>query len=145
MYFWDSSALVKLYTPEVDSPVFESYLASHGPVNASELVRWELFRVLARKEADGVIHSGTTEKVFAGFERDVAEGKVLLEPLDQKVEQQFRQLILQVHRHKAGVLIRTADAIHIATAQMHNAVEFVVTDTTMRKCALAVGVKVFPQ
>lgn len=108
------------------------------------LFRWELFRVIARKEADGAIQSGTAEKVFAGFEQDVAGGKVLLAPLDQKVEQQFRQLVSEVHRQKTEVLIRTADAIHIATAQLHNAVEFVVTDTTMRKCARAVGLKIFP-
>jgi len=144
MHFWDTSALAKLYVSEPDSPAFKAHVVFTGTVHASELVRWELFRVLARKEADGVLASGSTESVFARFQGVIAQGNILLAPLSEDVEARFRQLVLRVHRQSQGVLVRTSDAIHIATALLHGAVGFAVTDTTMRKGATAAGFTLFP-
>jgi len=53
MSYWDTSCLVKLYTPESDSPVFASYLASHPSCVTADLSFWNFgprFAERRRKE-----------------------------------------------------------------------------------------------
>ena len=124
MHYWDTSRLVKLYVSELDSPQFTAHLVSTGPTMTSELARWEIFRVFARKEADKVIAAGGAEAVFATFETDVASGRVTLLPMSAAIEERFRKLALKLHRLTPPV--------------------FVAMDGNLRKCAAAIGLKVFP-
>ena len=144
MHYWDTSTLAKLYVNEADSTLFSAHLGATGAISSSELVRWEVFRVLARKEAEGVIPTGATEPIFARFESDVAAGGIALLPMDAATEDRFRKLTLRLHRLSPPVFARTLDGIHLATADLHNAAEFVVADTNLRKCAMAIGLKVYP-
>src|ERR1700730_13399521 len=100
MRYWDTSTLAKLYVSEADSSVFAIHLAATGPGVTSELARWELFRVAAKKEAEGHIAAGTAEIVFAKFLADTATGRMMLVPFDEKVEQKYRSLALRLHRLK---------------------------------------------
>src|SRR5882672_107019 len=111
MQYWDTSTLAKLYVAESDSTQFQSHLAATGPATTSELARWEIFRVFARKEADKLIAAGAAEVVFAKFESDVASGRVTLLPIDHATEYRFRKLGLQLHRLSPPVFTRTLDAI----------------------------------
>jgi predicted nucleic acid-binding protein len=144
MECWDTSALVKLYVSEPDSTLFESRASATGSLVCSELARWELFRVLARKEAEGVIITGAAQKIFSKFLADVSAGNVRLTPMDQNLESRFRQLVVRLHSLSPPLVVRTLDGIHIANADLHGATEFVATDATMRKCAGAIGLKLFP-
>jgi predicted nucleic acid-binding protein len=144
MECWDTSALVKLYISEPDSAKFEARAASTGALVCSELVRWEFFRVLARKEAEGIILNGSTQKIFSKFLADVSAGNVKLTPMDQNLESRFRQLVVRLHSLSPPLVVRTLDGIHIANADLHGAAEFVATDANMRKCAAAIGLKLFP-
>ena len=144
MHYWDTSALVKLYVSEPDSQQFVAHLAATGPATSSELARWEIFRVFARKEADKVITTGAAETVFARFSADVASGRITFLPMSGDTEDHFRKLTLMLHRLAPPLFTRTLDAIHLATAQLHQAVELVATDVNLRKCAVAVGLKIFP-
>jgi hypothetical protein len=40
--------------------------------------------------------------------------------------------------------VRTLDGIHLAAADLHGADSLVATDTNMRKCAAAIGLKLYP-
>ncbi|MGD0262683.1 MAG: type II toxin-antitoxin system VapC family toxin [Verrucomicrobiota bacterium] len=144
MQYWDTSTLAKLYVSEPDSAQFAAYLAATGPITTSELARWELFRVLARKEAGGLLPTGAAEVVFGRFLADVAAGKVGLAPLDSVLEARFQQLVLRLHRLNPPLVVRTLDGIHIATADLRGADALVATDTSMRKCAAAIGLKLYP-
>ena len=79
MHYWDTSTLAKLYVAESDSAQFQSHLAATGSAATSVLARWEIFRVLARKEAEKVIIPGAAEVIFAKFEADIAASRVVLE------------------------------------------------------------------
>ena len=144
MQYWDTSTLAKLYVSEPDSAQFAAYLAATGPITTSELARWELFRVLARKEAEGLIPTRAAEAIFARFLADISAGKVTLVPMSAPVETRFQQLLLRLHRLKPPLAVRTLDGVHIATADLHGADALVATDTNMRKCATAIGLKLHP-
>ena len=40
--------------------------------------------------------------------------------------------------------VRTLDGIHLAAADLHGADAVVATDTNLRKCATAIGLKLYP-
>src|SRR5437899_10415485 len=145
MHYWDTSTLAKLYLAESDSAQFQSHLAATGSATTSVLARWEIFRVLARKEAEKVIIPGAAEVIFAKFEADVAASRVVLLPMDGAVEDRFRNLTLRLHRLTPPVFTRTLDAIHLATADICAATEFVVTDANLRRCGVAIGLNIFPE
>jgi predicted nucleic acid-binding protein len=144
MRYWDTSTLAKLYVAESDSAQFQSHLAATGSAATSVLARWEIFRVLARKEADNVIVPGATAVIFAKFEADVAANRVVLLPMDGAVEERFRNLTLRLHGLTPPAFTRTLDAIHLATADIYAATEFVVADANLRRCGMAIGLKLFP-
>jgi predicted nucleic acid-binding protein len=144
MHYWDTSTLVKLYVAETDSQQFLSHLAATGPATTSALARWEIFRVFARKEADNMLRPGATESLFARFETDVATGRVALLPMDAALEDRFRNLTLRLHRLTPPIFTRTLDAMHLAAADLHGAYELIATDVNLRKCATAIGLRIFP-
>lgn len=144
MHYWDTSTLAKLYVQEPDSQQFEAHLAATGPITTSALTRWELLRLLARKESDGRIPAGTAETIFKKFLEEPEVALIKLISMDAAVEDQFRSTVLRLHRMSPPLFTRTLDGIHIATAELNNATEFVATDTTLRKSAAALGLKLFP-
>jgi hypothetical protein len=103
-----------------------------------------LFCVLARKESEGLLSPGGAEIIFSKFLSDVGAGTVALIPMGPPVEDRFRQLVLRLQRLSPPVATRTLDGIHLATADLHNAAEVVATDTNLRKCAVALGLQVYP-
>jgi predicted nucleic acid-binding protein len=143
MHYWDTSTLAKLYVAESDSAQFSAHWLQTGVIKTSALARWELFCVLARKEADGLISSGAAEAVFNEFLTDVASGAVVPIPMNGQ-EDRFRNLVLRLSRSKPPLFTRTLDGIHLATADFHGATEFVSTDLNMRKCAAEIGLAVYP-
>ena len=144
MHYWDTSTLAKLYVAESDSAQFSAHWSQTGVITTSTLTRWEFFCVLARKESGGLISSGAAEVIFNEFLADVASGAVVLVPMSDPVEERFRNLVLRLCRSQPPLLTRTLDGIHIATSDLHGAAEFVSTDGNLRKCATAIGLKVFP-
>jgi hypothetical protein len=144
MHYWDTSTLSKLYVAESDSPQFSAHWSQTGVITSSVLARWELFCVLARKEADGLIPSGAAEIIFNEFLADVGSGAVVLVPMHETEEDQFRNLVLRLYRSKPPLFTRTLDGIHVATAVLHGATEFISTDLNMRRCAAAIGLDVYP-
>lgn len=54
MSYWDTSCLVKLYTPETDSEQFAHHLASNPSCITADLSLLEFWATVRRKEAEGV-------------------------------------------------------------------------------------------
>ena len=144
MHYWDTSTLAKLYVAEPDSPQFSAQWSQTGVITSLALARLELFCVLARKEADGLIPSGAAEIIFHEFLTDVANGAVVLIPTQEAEEDRFRNLVLRLCGSKPPLFTRTLDGIHMAAAELHGATEFVSTDLNLRKCAAAIGLSVYP-
>jgi predicted nucleic acid-binding protein len=93
---------------------------------------------------EGAIPPMSAETVFAKFRSDVKAGRIVLLLVDGAVESCFRSIVPQLHRRQPPVAIRTADAMHLATAMLLPATEIVTTDPRMRDGATALSLKLFP-
>lgn len=110
--YLDTSALVPLYVPELDSEDCERIVADAQGIFTSELCRTELLRALLAKQKNGLIDAKQQMTIFALFERHCDEGIVRLIPVDHSTVREAADFMQQV---APGVLLRTLDAIHLAT------------------------------
>lgn len=123
----DSSALVKLVQHEAESDALRRYLRAHAGDQrvASELVRVEVVR--------SVLHGGPAAVAHA--RRQLA--RLHLVVMD-------RQLLDQAATLAPGSLLRSLDAIHLATAQLLGSeLRSVITyDARMAQAAMGLGLTV---
>ena len=133
MSYWDTSALVKLYVQESDSPDFEN-LALMAPteVITSRIALYEARSTFRRKEAEAGLILGTADKLYSALSDDVLAGDLRLVELGPDVERE------------PPIPIRTLDAVHLVSAIVSNMNEVVVTDNRMRAAAALLGFKLFP-
>lgn len=142
MQYWDKSTLLKLFVPESDSTLYAAHVAS--AICVSQVGQAEMLRAIVRKEMEGAIPAMSAETAFGRFLTDVSTGRIIVLPFDARTETEFRALILQLPRRKPPIVVRTLDAIHLATAQLLPADEVVTLDSHMRAGAAAFGLKLFP-
>ena len=85
MSFWDTSCLVKLYTPEPDSQLLRNRLAKGGTCVASDIALLEFWATVRRKESEGILAPGEAAKVQAVLDADVAANRITIVPTDSAV------------------------------------------------------------
>ena len=144
MSYWDTSCLVKLYTPEADSSAFSRHLESSAVCITSDLTPLEFWATVRRKESEGVLAPGEARKVQNVLEADLAAGFITVQVSDLAVRIQFEAFVDYCHGLSPPIYIRTNDALHIAAARCAGATEIVATDKRLREAALALGFSVFP-
>lgn len=111
--FLDTSALVPLYVPEADSVRAEAIVAGSGDgLVASELALAELTSALLVKEKNQFITSNDRELILRTFEDHVAQGFLMLVPVNGGLVREAVEVMRQI---QPEVLLRTLDAIHLAT------------------------------
>ena len=122
----DSSALVKLVLDEPESAALETWLSARVPltVTASDLVRVEVIRAVARTGSAGVPRA---RALLAGVD---------LVPMSPDV--------LEVAADLAPPSLRSLDAVHLATAlSLGSALDaFVVYDERLAQAATDAGLPV---
>ena len=122
----DSSALVKLVLDEPESAALERWLTSRAPlsVTASDLVRVELIRAVARAAPAGVPRART---LLAGVD---------LVPITRD--------LLETAAELGPPSLRSLDALHLATAlSLGSALDaFVVYDERLAEAATDAGLPV---
>jgi uncharacterized protein len=139
MHDWDTSALLKLYVTEPDSARFRTLASATGPVNTGDISRWELYVVLERKEVAGDLKPGTAHAFYSHFESDLVTGRVKVVPSDGREFVGFQVLVKKLFQARPPILIRTLDALHLATALHGQATKFVTTDQRQAQSATALG------
>jgi predicted nucleic acid-binding protein len=110
--YLDTSALVPLYLPEPASADCERVVAGADGVFTSELGRTELTGALLSRQKNGLLSAEQRESVLALFDQHCEEGIVQLIAFDRLTVREAADLMQQVGPH---VLLRTLDAIHLAT------------------------------
>lgn len=134
--YLDTSALVPLYLPEADSEHCEQIVAGAQGIFASELCRAELMSALLAKQKNGLLDAEQQRRIVAQFERHCDEGAVRLIAFDRNTVREATDLMQQV---APGVLLRTLDAIHLATYLNVDAGPLFTRDKRMREAGRKLG------
>jgi predicted nucleic acid-binding protein len=109
--YLDTSVVVKLYTREPDSAACEKLVEGHRIVS-SELLYTELWSALLAKERSGALTPEQRLRVWQLFEIHLVDETVELMRLDGAIVREAAEIMAVVHPR---VLLRTLDAIHLAT------------------------------
>jgi len=126
--YLDTAIIVKLLVRETDSEWFDSALVGHH-LESSELAVAEVRSALLSKERAG--HINSRERISAGekFLAMVEEDLLRLLPLNRLVVERASAIQLACHPR---IPLRTLDALHVATCDLHRCGTLATTDARMR-------------
>jgi predicted nucleic acid-binding protein len=126
--YLDSAIIVKLLVREADSDWFNRKLAGHT-FETSELALAEVRSALLAKERAGQINSRERASAADKFLEMVEEETIKLFPLNRVVLERASTMQLACHPR---IPLRTLDALHIATCDLHRCGTLSTTDARMR-------------
>jgi hypothetical protein len=137
--------LVKLDSREADSAAFEHFVLTALPVvTTSRIALYEARATFQRKEAEGIIFAGTAQKLYTEMLQDIGAGEVRLVELSAETEHEYGQVLSLCYQHNPPILVRTLDALHLASARVATQTVVVATDKRMRDAAKLLGFSLFP-
>lgn len=138
--YLDSAIIVKLLVREFDSDWFNRELVGHS-FETSELALTEVRSALLAKERAGSIISreriGAGEKLLAMIEDEL----IKLLPLNRNVLERASAIQLACHPR---VPLRTLDALHVATCDLHKCDALSTTDNRMRSACEQFAISLIP-
>jgi len=135
--YLDTSVAVAIYAREANSDALEAILAGGDGFFSSELLRAEMSGALLVKEKNKLISAALRAEILAKFEEHLSEGAVQLIPLNDLLVAEAIELMTQVY---PDVLLRTLDAIHLATALSVEAGPLFTRDKRMLDAARKLGI-----
>lgn len=144
MSYWDTSALVKLSVAEADSAQFQQLAGGAARIVIASIARLEARTVFRRREAEWALPAGEAAALSADLERDVADGRVVIQATDVDVERNFAKVLEKCFSQTPPVFIRTNDALHLASAITAGEGDFVTADIRQRAAAQLMGLTVQP-
>lgn len=138
--YLDSCILVKLFVAEPDSDFFIESLEGKS-LTTSELAYTEVFSALLARERAGKISSADRRCAWKEFQDRIEVKEIRIESLNSVVLRKANQMLDQCHPE---VLLRTLDALHLATVDLSQDFPLATTDVRLRDAAEIIGVPVFP-
>jgi uncharacterized protein len=142
--YWDTSALLKLYLPEPDSAFFVELISrANKPIRTSAVARVEMKCALLRRHGELESHAGA--EAFGQFAKDCAAGRILFVPCGESVLSEAEKIAALVHGRERPVMLRSLDAIHLASAVAIRAAMVVATDLRLRDSAKLLKLLVLPE
>jgi predicted nucleic acid-binding protein len=141
--YWDTSALLKTYVHEPDSEYFLNLIATSDHLICSSVITTVEFRSsLSRKAQAHEIRQIDARHAIDRFAKDCNEGRIVQLSCGVDVTAHASQLIDRLAPQ--GIMIRSLDALHIATAVIAKATGIVTTDHRMRDAASGLNLKLLP-
>jgi predicted nucleic acid-binding protein len=145
VWYWDTSALLKLYVPEHDSAYFLSLIeTATQPVYSSTIAATEAACAFHRKEHAGDLKPGASGVLLRRFRADCQANRLVLAPYGGDVVEEVDRLLKIAFSRRHPIAIRSLDVIHIATARIIKAEGLVATDSRLRSLAAALGILLIP-
>ena len=145
MNYWDTSALLKLYVPEDDSGYFlDLVVASGQPIVSSAIASAEMLCAVYRKESAGDLKRGGALATYQEFAGDCRAGRIVLVPCGEQVFTAAEEIVRLAFRRAQPVMVRSLDAIHVASAVTARARVMVATDARLRQVAAMAKLKLAP-
>lgn len=139
--YLDSAIIVKLLVRESDSDWFEKHLLGHS-FESSELALAEVCSALLYKERKGEITRQERIRATEKFLSMIEDESILLLPLERSVLERARMIQFACHPH---VPLRTLDALHVATCDLHSSGTMVTTDRRVRDACKQLGFLLLPR
>jgi predicted nucleic acid-binding protein len=134
----DSSALAKLYVPEIESDELDAYLRGRLGLMISELAITEVLSAVARKKREGELKPELANRIRDAVLADADSGSFARLHLDPAVHRVAERLLMAA----SSVQLRTLDALHLALAFSGSATHVLTFDRRMREAALQFGLNV---
>ena len=139
--YLDSCVIVKLVSHEPDSAAYHS-IVSGQPVVTSELAVAEVRSALLTKERAGRISRQARLAGWRLFQDKVHDHEFVLLLLNRHVIERAGAVIDQCHPH---VALRTLDAIHVATAELHGSEQMCSSDRRVCDASDFIGLSLVAQ
>lgn len=138
--YLDTAIVIKLLVREADSAWFNQALTGH-PFETSELAMSEVRSALLAKERAG--HISPAERVAAEerFMGMVDDELIKLYPLNRQVLDRANAMLLACH---PKIPLRTLDALHVATCDLHRNRTLATTDARMRAACRQFAIALVP-
>ena len=138
--YLDSAIFVKLLVRERDSAWFDRSLAGEH-FETSELALAEVRSALLAKERNG--HISPSERVAAvqRFHSMAASELIRILALNRSVLERAIEIQHACHPH---IPLRTLDALHVATCDLHRSSTLCTTDGRMRLACDQLGIPLLP-
>ena len=138
--YLDSAIIVKLLVREHDSAWFEKNLTGHR-FETSELALSEVCGALLFKERQNEIVPAERVRAMEKFSSMVEQEAIVCRQLNHKVLERARAIQLACHPR---VPLRTLDALHVATCDLHHGGTLATTDRRMRAACEQLGITLVP-
>lgn len=139
--YLDSCIIVKLVSHEPDSPAYHALVVGQ-PIVTSELAITEVRSALLAKERMGRLSRKDRMTGWSLFQSKVREQELVMLPLNRAVLERAGGIIEQCH---PGIGLRSLDAIHVATAELHGGEEMCSSDGRVRAACAALGIALTPE
>jgi predicted nucleic acid-binding protein len=138
--YLDTAIIVKLLVREPDSQWFNTALLGQH-FETSELALAEVRSALLAKERNGNITS--PERVRAGekFLAMIEDDLIRVLPLNRQTIDRAMAIQLACHPR---IPLRTLDALHVATSDLHRSDKLATTDGRMRQACEQLAIGLFP-
>jgi predicted nucleic acid-binding protein len=127
--YLDTCVIVKLVSHELDSAAYHAVVLGK-PIVTSELAITEVRSALLMKERAGRISRAHRNAGWRLFQQKVRDHEFELLPLNRQVVERASGILEQCH---PTVGLRTLDAIHVATAELHGGEEMCSSDQRVRE------------
>ena len=113
-YFFDSSALVKLYHEELGTPVADQIASAQGSqIRISRLTPVELTSAFAIKVRTHAVSQDDAKQFLRQFREDIVAGKLEIFAV---TESEYVMAELLVERYALDLRLRALDALQLAVA-----------------------------
>jgi predicted nucleic acid-binding protein len=138
--YLDSAIVVKLLVRELDSEWFDRKLAGHS-CETSELALTEVRSALLAKERSGHVTSGERVTAWEKFHSMVEDETLRLFALNRSILDRASEIQAACHPR---IPLRTLDALHVATCEMHRSNKMCATDLRMRAACAQFAIAMLP-
>ena len=144
MVFWDTSALLKLYVAEPDSPLFATFAQRGGSLAIAAWTTHEILCGLLRKELLRDLKKGGAEAIYQRILQQIAADALHVVNYTAMVAQRTTEVIRGCYGARKPVAIRSLDALQLGSALASGAIEVVSADARMRAGANVLNLHVLP-
>lgn len=138
--YLDTAIIVKLLVREPDSDFFNTALSGHV-LDSSELCLTEVCSALLAKERNRGISAEERRKAMEKFGELLRDETIRILPLNNRVLRRAMSILEACH---PKIALRTLDALHVATCDLHECEGLCTTDGRMRSAGTQLAMTLFP-